>query len=225
LPLAQSLPHPKRVKLRKLATLFLLDKSFSAAHGMAINDTMRACVAAIACLPVLDLELAIGYYDDFKGIVLYPEDFLVREQRTDEAGVVHDEIKDLCGQAMSHGPMILSWQTIISERISEGKDVVIHECAHKIDMLNGAADGLPPLHADMSVSAWARAFQTAYDTFVNNVDAGHQVRLDPYAAEDAAEFFAVMSETFFTRPDIVYEDFPDVYKQLSTFYRQDTYSR
>jgi Mlc titration factor MtfA (ptsG expression regulator) len=222
-PHASALPADQRASLRELATLFLLDKSFTSAHDLVLTETMRVQIALKACLPIL--RLGLDSYAEFQGIVLYPGDFRVHEQHMDEAGVVHEEVRELCGQSLARGPMVLSWETLANERADDGQDVVIHECAHKLDVLNGDADGFPALHADMSASAWTRVFRAAYDEFSHAVDAGRATRLDPYASADAAEFFAVTSETFFTRPDIVYEDFPDVYTQLAAFFRQDPYSR
>jgi MtfA peptidase len=212
----------QRARLRELATLFLLDKRFTSAHDLRITDAMRVRVAIKACVPIL--ELGLECYSHFKGIVLYPGDFRVHEQHVDEAGVLHEEIRELCGQSLAQGPMVLSWDTLAAERAADGQDLVIHECAHKLDVLNGDADGFPPLRSDMSAPVWTRAFRTAYDRLCSDVDAGRRTRLDPYATADAAEFFAVTSETFFTRPDIVHEDFADIYAQLAAFYRQDPYS-
>ncbi len=184
---------------------------------------MRARVAIKACVPIL--ELGLHYYRHFKGIVLYPEDFRVHEQHVDETGVVHDDVRELCGQSLAQGPMVLSWGTILAERAADGQDLVIHECAHKLDTLHGEAGGFPPLHADMSVRAWTRSLRAAYDRHCADVDAERPTRLDPYGAYDSAEFFAVLSETFFTRSDIVAEDFSQVYRQLVAFYRQDPYAR
>jgi MtfA peptidase len=221
-PYARYLTPLQRARLRELATLFLIDKRFTTAHGLALTDAMQVVVALKACIPVL--ELGLEYYDNFKGIVLYPGDFRVHEQHIDEAGVVHDETRELCGQSMSQGPIVLSWDTLRRERAGDGQDLVIHECAHKLDILNGDADGFPPLHPGVSVNSWTGAFRRAYDELSREVDAEHTTRLDPYASADAAEFFAVASETFFTRPDILFEDFPEVYRQLADFYRQDPHS-
>jgi hypothetical protein len=103
--------------------------------------------------------------------------------------------------------------------------VVIHEFAHKLDMLNGDADGYPPLHAGMSRAAWTRAFTGAYEDLCRRADAGEPTEIDPYAAESAGEFFAVTSETFFERPEILRACYPAVYDQLQAFYRQDPYAR
>ncbi len=219
LPYARHLPATQRAKLRALTTLFLLDKHFSSTHGLPISDAMRVRVAVQACVPIL--ELGLGYYADFKGIVLYPGDFRVHEQHVDEIGVVHEEIRELCGQSLAPGPMVLSWETLQAEHAADGQDLVIHECAHKLDTLNGDADGFPPLPVGLSARTWTRVFRAAYAKLQDDLRANRSTRLDPYAAEDAAEFFAVASETFFTRPDIVAEDFPDVYGQLVAFYKQD----
>lgn len=219
IPYAHRLPVAQRAKLRKLSALLLLEKRFSPAHELTITNAMRVRVAVKACVPVL--ELGLDYYSGFKEIVLYPDDFRVHEQRLDQAGVVHEEIRELCGQSLAQGPMVLSWGTIVAERAAQGQDLVIHECAHKLDTLNGEANGYPPPHIGMSTRDWTRAFRAAYDKLCDDLDAGRPTRLDPYAAEDPAEFFAVVSETFFTRPDVVADDFPNVYVQLNAFYKQD----
>ena len=84
---------------------------------------------------------------------------------------------------------------------------MIHELAHKLDMLNGDANGLPPLHAGMRIGDWASAMQAAYDEMnaLLDRDPDAQTAIDPYAAEDPAEFFAVTSEYFFTAPDLLHE--------------------
>lgn len=108
-------------------------------------------------------------------------------------------------------------------------NVVLHEFAHKLDMINGGADGFPVLHADMSRSDWASAFSAAYDDFCERVDHvfndhafnEHALPMDPYGAEHPAEFFAVASETFFEAPSVLLHAYPEVYRQLAQFYRQD----
>lgn len=221
-PYAKRLTKPQRLRLRELTTLFLLDKHFSTAHGFELTPAMRVRIAVKACIPIL--ELGLDYYENFKGIVLYPGDFRAHDQYMDEAGVLHERAEELCGQSLDQGPIILSWSTLTAERAGTGRDLVIHECAHKLDILNGDADGFPPLPPNLSPRRWTHAFSSAYEKFQRAIDAGQKTRLDPYAAEDAAEFFAVASETFFTRPDILFEDFPEIYSQLASFYRQDPHS-
>jgi len=123
--------------------------------------------------------------------------------------------------------VILAWPGVQSSGGWDAYNLVIHELAHKLDMLNGDANGLPPLHRNMRIDAWAQAMQQAYDQMNAELDANPeaQTAIDPYAAENPAEFFAVTSEYFFTAPDLLQQAFPAVYAQLAAFYRQDPLAR
>lgn len=216
---ARGLPRAQRAALRELATRLLRKKAIETAHGLRLTDAMRTLIAARAAVPVLGLGL--DYYNHWVSIIVYPGDFRVRHTYTDEVGVEHHYVDELCGESLTNGPMVLSWETIADQDGTDGTDLVIHECAHKLDILNGDANGFPPLHRDMNRNAWTTSFRHAYDQFAAAVDAGEETKLDPYAATDAAEFFAVLSEAFFTQPRWVADPFPDVYQQLSAFYRQN----
>jgi Mlc titration factor MtfA (ptsG expression regulator) len=207
---------PRTTKLRELALLFLAEKQFTGAHELEVTDHMRLCIAAQACLPIL--ELGLDWYCGFTGIVVYPVEFRVRRVEADEHGVVHEWDDELAGEAMPGGPVVISWDAAAND---VQINVVIHEFVHKIDMLNGVADGLPPLHAGMNATAWSAAFKVAYEGFCDSVDRGRETWLDPYAAEHPSEFFAVVSEAFFQAPGETRRRYPDVYEQLKRFYRQD----
>jgi MtfA peptidase len=203
-------------KLRDLVVLFLAEKEFVGAHGMEVSDAMRVSIAAQACLPVL--ELGLDWYRGWHGVVVYPGDFRVRRKEIDEQGVVHEWDDDLAGEAFPGGPVVLSWDAAAHD---PAMNVVIHEFTHKLDMLNGAADGLPPLHPGMDPAAWTAAFTAAYEGFCDALERGKDTWLDPYAAEHPSEFFAVVSEAFFTDAAEARRRYPDVYGQLKLFYRQD----
>lgn len=206
-------------RLRELANQFVASKSFDGVAGFTPTEQMCTAIALKACVPIL--RLGIDYYAGWSDIVVYPGDFRVHQEYVDHAGIVHREPRDLCGQSLSQGPMVLSWDAVEQDRRAPDRDVVMHECAHKLDILNGAANGFPPLHAHMSAKRWSRVFQRAYARFAETVEDDAETGLDPYAATDPAEFFAVLSETFFTEPTIVQRDFPSVYTELVDFYRQD----
>lgn len=206
---------PASSRLKELVLLFLAEKEFTGAHGIEVTDAMRVSIAAQACLPIL--ELGLDWYRGWHGVVVYPGDFRVRRQEVDEAGVLHEWEDDLAGEAFPGGPVVLSWDAAAHD---PSMNVVIHEFTHKLDMLNGAADGLPPLHAGMDARAWQRAFEEAYEGFCDAVDRGKDTWLDPYAAEHPSEFFAVVSEAFFTDGKETLRRYPDVYQQLRLFYRQ-----
>ena len=207
---------PGTPKLRQLALLFLAEKQLIGAHGLEVTDAMRVSIAAQACLPIL--ELGLDWYAGFTGVVVYPGDFRVQRKEIDEDGVVHEWDDELAGEAMPGGPVVLSWDAMAND---PAMNVVLHEFAHKLDMLSGAADGVPPLHAGMSRKVWLAAFKEAYEGFCDAVDRDKETWLDPYAAEHPSEFFAVISESFFTDPVETRRRYPDVYDQLRLFYKQD----
>jgi MtfA peptidase len=216
----QSLSETERGKLKELALLFLAEKQFASGGGLEITDKMRLSIAAQACLAILGLGL--DWYAGWTGIVVYPGDFRVRRSETDESGVVHEWDDALAGEAMPGGPVVLSWDAAAHDTEI---NVVIHEFAHKLDMLSGAVDGMPPLHAGMDRTAWRKAFAAAYEGFCDAVERGKDTWLDPYAAEHPSEFFAVISEAFFEEPGETRRRYPDVYEQLKAFYKQDPAAR
>jgi len=211
---------PKTGKLRELALVFLAEKQFAGAHGIEVSDPMRVSIAAQACLPIL--ELGLDWYSGWSGIVVYPGDFRVRRAEMDEDGVVHEWDDELAGEAMPGGPVVISWDAAAHD---PGMNVVIHEFAHKLDMLNGPADGLPPLHAGMERRAWLAALEEAYSGFCDAVERGKDTWLDPYAAEHPSEFFAVLSEAFFQDGAETRRRYPAFYEQLALFYKQDPAAR
>lgn len=213
-----------RNRLRELVTLFLHSKSIEPARGLTLADADRRLIALQACIPILGLGLE--WYAGWHSVVVYPGDFRVRDHITDEMGIVHEIDEARAGEAWPQGPVVLSW----SPPADDGGDavdpaadnaiVVIHEFAHKLDMINGVANGMPPLHSDMTRDEWTGAFTRAYDDFVGRVERGELTVFDDYAATDPAEFFAVASEVFLTTPDRVRDAYPRVYTQLCAFYRQ-----
>jgi hypothetical protein len=207
---------PGSRKLKDLTLLFLAEKQLTSVHGLRLTDAMRVSIAAQACLPIL--ELGLDWYSGWTGVVVYPGDFRVRRTEVDEDGVVHEWDDELAGEAMPGGPVVLSWDATANDPTM---NVVIHEFAHKLDMLDGVADGKPPLHPGMDARAWQKAFTEAYEGLCDAVDRGRDTWLDPYASEHPSEFFAVVSEAFFEDPRETRRRYPDVYAQLKLFYRQD----
>jgi Mlc titration factor MtfA (ptsG expression regulator) len=220
LPFLRGLSADEARRLRALAVLFLAEKQLSGARGFVLDDAMRVSIAVQACLPVL--ELGIARYDGWSEVIVYAGDFRVPIAETDDHGVVHEFHDERAGESWPGGPVVLSWDAAAN---AADMSVVIHEFAHKLDMANGAADGLPPLHVDMDRRAWTDAFRLAYEGFCDAVDRGRETWLDPYAAEDPGEFFAVISEAFFEAPNETRRRYPEVYEQLRRFYRQDPAAR
>lgn len=235
MPFAGHLDAGERERLRALCEAFLARKAFTGAAGLTVTPPMRLAIALQACMPAL--HLGLGGYDDFVEIVVYPDQFLVPRRQVDEAGVVHEAVEALAGEAMDGGPVVLSWADAAPAQ--RGVNVVIHEFVHKLDLADGEADGIPPLPRARR-AAWESALHAAYDAFCDALDAVERaiprhvdpegpeadawyerLPMDPYAATDEAEFFAVSGEVFFTDPHRLAAAHADWYAQLSAFFRQD----
>jgi len=215
-------------RLRGLTAEFLRRVRFEA--RLQLDDDMRAVVAVQACLPVL--ELGLRAYRGLKTVVVVPGEFTQELEEVDPAGVVHEWQERSAGEAWEGGPLVVSWEDVEASGWGDGYNVVIHEAAHRLDMGDGALNGRPALHRDMSVSQWQEVFSSAYASLRARLQGRRTGRgrrrrpaLDPYAAESDAEFFAVASEHFFETPRTLQGEFPDVYGLLSRYYRQDPGAR
>lgn len=233
LPFIDALDDDEKSRLRALCQDFLAQKEFTSAGGLELSDAMCVSIAAQGCLPILNLGL--DCYRDWVGIVVYPDEFVIPRSVEDEFGVVHEYDDVASGEAWAGGPLLISWRD--AQMAGDGYNVVIHEFAHKLDMINGDADGIPPLPASIPRRAWEATLLAAYDDFCDRVDAAAEggedsseafyeaTGLDDYGAESPGEFFAVMSETFFEAPEVLLQTYPALYAQLRAFYRQDPTAR
>lgn len=222
-PFTRVLSDEERIRLRDRVVLFLHEKSIAGAGGLELRDEMRIGIAVQACMLILGLDL--DYYRGWVEVIVYPEEFVAEYEYMDGDGVVHRVEEPMSGESWLAGPVVLSWADAKMRGDRHGYNVVIHEFAHKLDMLNGDANGYPPLHAGMDRGAWSSAFAEAYEHFRARVERGESSGIDPYAAENPAEFFAVISEAFFEIPETVLAEYGAVYRQLADFYRQDPAAR
>ena len=222
-PFTRALGSGERAALREQVVLFLHEKSIVGAGGLELRDEMRMCIAAQACMLILNLGL--DYYRGWVEVIVYPDEFVAEYEYVDEHGIAHRVEEPMTGESWLEGPVILSWADAELRGGETGYNVVIHEFAHKLDMLNGEANGFPPLHSGMDRAAWSRIFSAAYEHFKARVERREASAIDAYAAEHPAEFFAVLSEAFFETPRAVLGEYADVYAQLAAFYRQDPAAR
>ncbi|MFB9067260.1 hypothetical protein B1808_04730 [Pseudofulvimonas gallinarii] len=205
--------------LRALSARFLRDKCITGSHDLELDDDDRLRIAILACLPVTRLG-----YDWLRGwsqVIVYQGQFRVRRSwHDDDTGVVTEDEDWLAGEAWHQGPLILSLEDILADLDApyDGFNLVAHEVAHKLDMLDGACDGVPPLPDRATALRWQAIFSDEYRRFCKAVDAGEETVMDPYAAEAPDEFFAVASETFFSAPDLLAAGHPALHAELRAFY-------
>lgn len=206
-----------RLRLRQLTREFIAEKQWSSAGELVLTPHIQLTIALQACLLILNLGL--DWYRGWTGIIVYPGDFSIPRRVVDDLGLVHEYDDPALGEAWQGGPVIVSW--FEPEDRLEDINPVIHEFAHKLDMLDGFADGMPPLHNGMSRRTWGDALDSTYRALQQQLDRGERTAIDPYAAENPAEFFAVVSEAFFDAPTNLAAAYPQVFEQLCIFYRQN----
>lgn len=221
-PFLAARPAPQRQRLRDITTLFLDRKEFTGANGFKVTDEVAVAIAAQACLPILQLGLEL--YDGFVGIVVQPGEVVARRQQMDDDGVVHLYDEVLVGEAMEGGPVMLSWPDVAGagETAVYGFNVVIHEFVHKLDMLDGASDGVPALSGGARArQRWLDVMQPAYEEHLDAVEAEEDTFLDPYGAHGPDEFFAVAAEAFFVAPQAFRAWHPELHALFRDYFRQD----
>lgn len=221
-PVYQRYPPQQQYRIQQMALRLLLRKHLVAVNDAALDDRLRLRIAGMAVVPIL--ELGLDWYDRWQTLILYDGPFVAEHSWEDEFGIVHQEVSERSGEAWERGPVVLSLEDVWQSGRGDGYNVVIHELAHTLDMRDASANGAPPLHAGMDAAAWQRDMQAAWDDLNSRAEQGQLLPVDEYALEDPAEFFAVLSETFFERPEPLRTAWPAVYQQLCEFYRQDPLS-
>ncbi len=220
----RTLDEAERSRLRALIQVFLPEKNWEGCGGLELTDEIRVTISAEACL--LLLGIPHDYYPNVLTILVYPSTVVPPELKLGYFEVALEPVEaaePLIGQAFQQGPVILIWDAALHEsRHPElGHNVVYHEFAHKLDMLDGAADGTPPLRDRAEYRDWVTVFSREYLRLRRAAERGRKTFLDAYGATDEAEFFAVATEQFFDRPLRLKEQAPDLYRVLKEYYRQD----
>lgn len=217
LPWARGLTADQRETLRPLVARFLQQKTISTVAGLQLDDAACLQLAVLCCLPLLGI--GPGGLRGWSQVIVYPEAFRVQRSHVDAAGVLHEWEDELAGEAWDAGPLILSWADMQADIAdpAAGYCLAVHEMAHKLDALDGAMDGTPPLPAAWR-RTWARDFQRHYDALCQRVDAGKRTAIDAYAAESPEEFFAVASEYHFTDPASLRQAMPEIADHLARLY-------
>ncbi|MCC6782106.1 MAG: zinc-dependent peptidase [Planctomycetes bacterium] len=222
-PVLWPLSADERRRLHDLVVVFLAEREFEGCGGVVLDDRLRRLIAAQACLLVLELDL--DAFRNVGSVLVYPRGYRTRRHHEDEFGIVSEGDDELLGEAWNDGPVILNVEDVLDVAEGEPFNLVLHEFAHKLDMLDGDEDGVPPLPRGLDADTWRRDFAAAREDLARRERRGEEPPIDPYAAEDEAEGFAVLTETFFCAPWLLEAEYPRVYAQLRAFYRQDPLAR
>jgi len=222
------LEDAERAHLRALIQVFIAEKYWEGAGGLELTDEIRVTISAQACL--LLLGLPHNYYKNVKSIIVYPSTVV---PPTRKSGFFENTLapvgpaQPIIGQAFQRGPVIIIWDAALrgGRHPKSGHNVIYHEFAHKLDMLDGSADGTPPLKDRAEYRDWVQTCSDEYLRLKNRTEKGKKSFLDAYAATNEAEFFAVATEQFFDQPRLMLKHAPDLYRVLKNYYCQDPCQR
>lgn len=215
------LTSAQRRRLRRLVQVFVAEKNWEGCGGLTLTDEIRVTIAAQACLLVVGMEAEI-HFDHVLSILVYPTGYIAPGAHTSRAGIVIASGQPRLGEAWWQGPVILSWSDAKAGGLMEsrGHNLVLHEFAHQLDMMNGrSCDGTPSLATAEQFNNWIRVLRPEFDQLVQDCRRGHHGFVDCYGATSPAEFFAVITETFFERPDAFRLHHENAYNVLREFYQ------
>ncbi|HUN82315.1 MAG TPA: M90 family metallopeptidase [Phycisphaerae bacterium] len=213
------LPMQYRPILHRLVNQFIKEKEFWGSRELPVTDEMRVIVAAQACVLVLNLD-RLGLYPQTREVVIYPRQFGQNLEAVGPDGAVYAVDLSRTGEVSRRGPVLLDWQSVLQSAANpgDGHNVVFHEFAHALDYLSGEANGAPPLERPEDYAEWSKVLTEEHRALMAAASMGRRILLDPYGAQNPAEFFAVATEHFFEQGRRMQRAHPALYAQLRKFY-------
>lgn len=225
IPVLASLSPEEQLRLTQLADRFLQHKRLVLLQGLELTPLQNARIAMLFCLPVLSLGLE--WLDGFHEVLIYPAPFVVDDEWEDDIGLVHNQRVVQSGQSWQQGPIVLNWLDIQDSFDASGFNLIIHEVAHKLDVRNGDRANGVPLVSLREIAGWEHDLHAAMNNIQDEIDLVGEsaASIDAYAATDPAECFAVLSEYFFSAPELFAPRFPALWQRFCHFYQQDPLQR
>ncbi len=224
-PYYRRLTAGEQDELRGHVRVFLDEKRFEGCGGLEITDEIRLTIAAHACLLLLNRET--DYYPRMTTVLVYPRHYFAHEAHRLSDGIIMEEMSGREGESWHRGPVVLSWDDVLegATEPEAGHNVVYHEFAHQLDGEWRTNEGAPTLPQDAMYAEWARVLGGEYERLLDDIRCNRRHLIDDYGATNPAEFFAVVTELFFSKPVPLKRRHPELYAQLKTFYRQDPAAR
>lgn len=221
IPIYSRLPLSLKNQLNRHVKYFIRDKTFYGCDGLVLTDEIKVTIAGQACL--LLLNRPTNHYYKLHHILVYPSSFVASRSEQSESGVVSQKQTGLLGESWSQGKVILSWDDVVKgvRNFSDGHNVVLHEFAHQLDQESGSTNGAPLLGSQSSYQSWTRVLSSEFDQLQKHTRFGYSSLIDQYGATNPAEFFAVVTETFFERPIQLRHRHPELFEEMKSFYAVD----
>ncbi len=214
-------------RVREFVCILLHEKDWVGGGQFEVTDEMCVTVASQAALLTLGFDKPY-YFDRLKTIILYAGSYHPRPASTDELLLGHPDgplfhPETLVGESWQGGPIVLAWKVVLRDgrHARRRRSVVLHEFAHQMDSLDGATDGAPPMTSYEFEKRWYKITETEYEELLEFAEEGKPTLLDTYGATNHAEFFAVVTECFFTAPHELARRHKELFAVVSQLFGQD----
>ncbi len=219
-PLYNRLPDFLKEQLHGLVHVFLAEKEFEGCGGLEITEEIKVTIAAQACMLLLNRKTT--YFPKLHTILVYPHTYVAKTISSDGRIRIDGQSVRL-GESWQNGPVVLSWNSVTggTMNVTDARNVVLHEFAHQLDQEDGAADGAPILERRSRYAEWARVLSAEYEALQKKKKKRRRSVMNKYGATNPAEFFAVITETFFEKPRQMKKKHPDLYEELRDYYKLD----
>lgn len=216
------LDDEERDRLETIALHLINDKRWEAANGFEVTDEIVVTISAQAAL--LALGLPDGVYRKVRTIVVHPSTLVLRGEHSYGGGIMSRDPQAVLGLVHTSGTVVIVWDAVLDDARHPGRghNVVLHEFAHQLDLLDGVSDGTPPVATGEQFNRWVEVCTRVY----HDVARGRGGRsLRSYAGVNPSEFFAVATEAFFGAPAVLRREHRELYEVLSDYYLQDPLKR
>ncbi len=216
------LSSSQRRRLREFVLVFVAETNWEGCNGFQMTEETKVTVAAQAAL--LALRKQVHYFEHVLSVLVYPDEFIGKDVDVNSDGIVTERQRRTLGEAVWRGPVVLSWIDVLEggRREAQGHNLVLHEFAHQLDMMNGRhVDGIPPLETAEQLQRWLAVMQPEYETLIANCRHRRWGVIDCYGAQNEAEFLAVLVEAFFERATELQTRHTDSYKLLADYFEVD----
>jgi Mlc titration factor MtfA (ptsG expression regulator) len=219
-PSIRRLDAGERQRLQDIVKVLRAEKTWEGCGGLSLTDEIVVTIAAQAAILILNIQH--DYYRRVRSVLVYPSTFVL-PPRPAHGGRIVSKGGPVLGLAHFRGPVVLAWDAVRhgAHNPEDGRNVVFHEFAHKLDLLDGCADGTPILADREQYGIWVRVMTGEFEALRDHRKRGRATVLDKYGAEEPVEFFAVATECFFEKSRTLARRHPELYSLLSGYYRQD----
>jgi MtfA peptidase len=220
-PYYARLSRADRAELCGNIQVFLAEKNFEGCGGLELTEEIKITVAAYAC--VLLLHRAHDFYPRLQSVLVYPDAYAVPVTRRGPGNMLLEDSEVRAGESWGSGAVVVSWNHSLCRPgdLAGGHNVILHEFAHQLDQEDGVVNGAPLLPTTSMYRTWARILGREFQNLAADAEADRPTLLDKYGASNPAEFFAVVTECFFERPQPLRDRHPELYAALQAYYRQN----